>query len=356
MGFDDELWWQNLEEWIFDDSMVVTYKYVAASLKVHVNAAKKMLYTFHEESGRKTFAIYLIAGNIDGECHIRLVADKDIDEYTSKLDQILTKHVYALGQESAYDKANLSGILQLGKETNQLADILPHRGIVCDKSLQVREDSSISSEPPTTEVKKEKDDSTVIVKESSVKEAAAKKGSVKSMFAKAPAKKEKLTEERSEAENPPQPKEPAAKKTSVKEVTNKATIKKPSGGKSNAIKSMFANAPPKKEKSADEKCEAEDPTQPKPDSPGKENKANQGSSYTSTDEPEVKRSKDTNRSTGTKRRKRIQVMSSSDSSENEDSEPNNDENMQVRTKKLKSSNFAILHALHTILFFSKKHG
>ena len=330
MGFQDELWWQNLEEWIFDDSMVVTYKNVASSLKVHVNAAKKMLYTFHEESGRKTFAIYLMAGNIDGECHVRLVADKDIDEYTSKFDQILTKHVYALGQESAYDKDNLSGILQLGKENNQLADILPYRGIVCDKSLQMREDSSISSEPPTTEVKKEKDDSTIIVKESSVKEAAAKKGSVKSMFAKAPAKKEKLTEERSEAENPPQPKEPAAKKTSVKEVTNKATIKKPSGGKSNAIKSMFANAPAKKDKSSDERCEVEDPSQPKPDSPGKENKASQGSSNTSTDEPEVKRSKDTNRPTGIKRRKRIQVMSSSDSSENEDSEPNNDDNMQVR--------------------------
>jgi hypothetical protein len=199
MGFQDELWWQNLEEWIFDDSMVVTYKYVASSLKVHVNAAKKMLYTFHEESGRKTFAIYLIAGNIDGECHIRLVADKEIDEYTSKFDQILTKHVYALGQESAYDKANLSGILQLGKENNQLADILPYRGIVCDKSLQVREES----ESPMTEVKKEKDDSTVIVKESPVKEAAAKKGSVKSMFAKAPAKKEKLTEERSELSETP---------------------------------------------------------------------------------------------------------------------------------------------------------
>merc|ERR1712018_590274 len=131
MGFEDELWWQNLEEWIFDNSMVVTYKYVASSLKVHVNAAKKMLYTFHEESGRKTFAIYLIADNIDGECHIRLVADKDIDEYSSKFDQILTKHVYALGQESAYDKANLSGTLQLGKENNQLTEILPHRGIVC---------------------------------------------------------------------------------------------------------------------------------------------------------------------------------------------------------------------------------
>ena len=120
MGYQDELWFQNLEEWIFDESKLVTYKYVAASLKVHVNAAKKMLYTFNKESSRKTFAVYLVVGSINEECHIRLIADKGIEKEEAKFDKVLSKHVYALGQPSIYDENDLSGMLHLGFTINSV--------------------------------------------------------------------------------------------------------------------------------------------------------------------------------------------------------------------------------------------
>ena len=120
MGYQDELWFQNLEEWIFDESKLVTYKYVAASLKIHVNAAKKMLYTFNKESSRKTFAIYLVVGTINEECHIRLIADRCIEKEEGNFDKVLSKHVYALGQPTIYDESDLSGMLHLGFAINSV--------------------------------------------------------------------------------------------------------------------------------------------------------------------------------------------------------------------------------------------
>jgi len=118
MELKDELWWQNLEEWIFDESKLVTYKYIASSLKIHVNVAKKMLFTYSKESTRKTFAIYLVCGSINGECHVKLISDKDIEKEESQFDQILTKHVYALGQPSVSDTNDLSGMLHLSSLDN----------------------------------------------------------------------------------------------------------------------------------------------------------------------------------------------------------------------------------------------
>merc|ERR1712012_739765 len=82
------------------------------------NAAKKMLYTFNKESNRKTFAIYLVVGRIKEGCHVKLIADKDMEKEESQFDSVLSKHVYALGQPSIYDKGDLSGMLHLGFTTN----------------------------------------------------------------------------------------------------------------------------------------------------------------------------------------------------------------------------------------------
>ena len=131
MGYQDELWFQNLEEWIFDESKLVTYKYLAASLKIHVNAAKKMLYTFNKESSRKTFAVYLVVGSINEECHIRLIADEGIEKEEAKFDKVLSKHVYALGQPSIYDENDLSGMLHLGFTINSVC-FLKDRPMIFD--------------------------------------------------------------------------------------------------------------------------------------------------------------------------------------------------------------------------------
>jgi len=319
MGYQDELWFQNLEEWIFDESKLVTYKYVAASLKIHVNAAKKMLYTFNKESSRKTFAIYLVVGSINEECHIRLIADKGIEKEEAKFDKVLSKHVYALGQPSIYDENDLSGMLHLGFTINSPDEILPYRGVLCNKSQKVREmDSSL--ELPQNEMKKEEAGTIVEETKMKVEESTDKKPVVKDVATKA-AKKPTVGAGKSDAIKSMFAKvkveEPTDKKPVVKDVATKA-VKKPTvgAGKSDAIKSMFAKAPPKKEKVPEEKSE-------KSDSPGKENKASQESSST-TNKPDTKSQKVNGKTTSNKRRKRIQMMSDSDSSDNEETEPNND--------------------------------
>ena len=62
MDHSNELWWQNLEEWILDDSKIVTYKNLACNMDVNVNAAKKMLVQFHQGNPKKVSAFYLISG------------------------------------------------------------------------------------------------------------------------------------------------------------------------------------------------------------------------------------------------------------------------------------------------------
>ena len=42
----DDMYMENLEEWIFEEEKIVTYKFLSRSLKIHVNVAKQMLFNF----------------------------------------------------------------------------------------------------------------------------------------------------------------------------------------------------------------------------------------------------------------------------------------------------------------------
>ena len=61
----DGMYMENLEEWIEEEDLVVTYKYISRNLKVHVNVAKQMLYNFvdsRKSSGSKLGVVYLVSG------------------------------------------------------------------------------------------------------------------------------------------------------------------------------------------------------------------------------------------------------------------------------------------------------
>ena len=178
-----------------------------------------------------------------------------------------------------------------------------------DSSLELHQNEVKKEEAGTTaeETKMKVEESTdkkAVVKDVATKVAkkpnvgAGKSDAIKSMFSKV--KVEETTD-----------------KPVTKDVATKAAKKQTVGaGKSDAIKSMFAKAPPKKERVPEEKSE-------KSDSPGKENKASQESSSI-TNKPDAKSQKVNGKTTSSKRRKRIQMMSDSDSSDNEETEHNND--------------------------------
>ena len=173
-----------------------------------------------------------------------------------------------------------------------------------------------SLELPQNEVKKEEPGTSVEETKIKVEESADKKPVVKDVATKG-AKKPTVGAGKSDAIKSMFAKvkvEETTDKPVTKDVATK-TAKKPAG-KSDAIKSMFAKAPPKKERVPEEKSE-------KSDSPGKENKASQESSST-TNKADTKSQKVNVKTTSSKRRKRIQMMSDSDSSDNEETEHNND--------------------------------
>ena len=178
-------------------------------------------------------------------------------------------------------------------------------------------DSSL--ELPQNEVKKEEAGTTAEETKMEVEESTDKKAVVKDVATKA-AKKPTVGAGKSDAIKSMFAKvkvEETTDKPVTKDVATKAAKKPTVGaGKSDAIKSMFAKAPPKKERVPEEKSE-------KSDSPGKENKASQESSST-TNKPDTKSQKVNGKTTSSKRRKRIQMMSDSDSSDNEETEHNND--------------------------------
>ena len=49
----DDMYMENLEEWIFEEEKIVTYKFLSRSLKIHVNVAKQMLFNFVEKKKAK---------------------------------------------------------------------------------------------------------------------------------------------------------------------------------------------------------------------------------------------------------------------------------------------------------------
>merc|ERR1712176_87218 len=95
---------ENLEEWIFEEDKVVTYKYLSRSLKVHVNVAKQMLSNFYTEKkagGVSLQTVYLVSGKTKGEESLTTVSlvkgeGGQLEELEGKLATVLSKHLYSL--------------------------------------------------------------------------------------------------------------------------------------------------------------------------------------------------------------------------------------------------------------------
>ncbi|XP_048360284.1 DNA polymerase delta subunit 3-like [Sphaerodactylus townsendi] len=72
---EDELYLENIDEFVTDQNRVVTYKWLSYTLGVHVNQAKQMLYDYverkrKENSGAQLHVVYLVAGNLVQNGHV----------------------------------------------------------------------------------------------------------------------------------------------------------------------------------------------------------------------------------------------------------------------------------------------
>jgi hypothetical protein len=207
MKLEEEMWWQNLEEWVLEDSLMVTYKYLARMINVHVNTAKKMLFTFHDRG--KTEAVFLLAGRMKdgGGLHVALVHEDQITEASKDWSKITSKHVFSICKktksgEVRHTDTELLNADQSAKDKTPMASLsgirnkkaIPRAAAV--ESLLVQEkvveeakptSTSIKASRPAEEPKKEKKANNTKAKAPSKTKAQA--SAIAGMFAKAPPKK-----------------------------------------------------------------------------------------------------------------------------------------------------------------------
>ncbi|XP_053165048.1 DNA polymerase delta subunit 3 isoform X2 [Hemicordylus capensis] len=113
---EDELYLENIDEFVTDQNRVVTYKWLSYTLGVHVNQAKQMLYDYvekrrKENSGAQLHVTYLVAGNLvqNGHtCHkVAVVKEDKLAAMKLKLSTIASVHVYSIQKAVLKDSGPL---------------------------------------------------------------------------------------------------------------------------------------------------------------------------------------------------------------------------------------------------------
>uniref|UniRef100_A0ABM5FVS1 DNA polymerase delta subunit 3 n=1 Tax=Pogona vitticeps TaxID=103695 RepID=A0ABM5FVS1_9SAUR len=113
---EDELYLENIDEFVTDQNRVVTYKWLSYTLGVHVNQAKQMLYEYverkrKENSGAQLHVTYLVAGNLIQNGHIghkvAVVKEDELDAMKLKLSTVASVHVYSVQKAMLKDSSPL---------------------------------------------------------------------------------------------------------------------------------------------------------------------------------------------------------------------------------------------------------
>ncbi|KAI9483580.1 MAG: DNA polymerase subunit Cdc27 [Benjaminiella poitrasii] len=104
---------------VIQENRPVTYKSLARSLGIHVNAAKQALYDFSKNQ-TNVQAVYCITGKVLQNNHfsIQLVKDSDLEEAKKKYKEITGIHVYSL---TSFDPDDFSILYTACKEAPRLA-------------------------------------------------------------------------------------------------------------------------------------------------------------------------------------------------------------------------------------------
>ncbi|KAI5096554.1 DNA polymerase delta subunit 3 [Silurus meridionalis] len=112
----DDLYLENIDEYVNDQNKIVSYKWLSLTLGVHVNTAKQMLYHYLEQrrkerSGNTLYATYLVSGKCmekGSMCHkVSVVREDKLEDVKSKLDVTISVHVYSVQKAELKDSAPL---------------------------------------------------------------------------------------------------------------------------------------------------------------------------------------------------------------------------------------------------------
>uniref|UniRef100_A0A8C2B702 DNA polymerase delta subunit 3 n=1 Tax=Cyprinus carpio TaxID=7962 RepID=A0A8C2B702_CYPCA len=114
----DDLYLDNIDEFVNDQNKIVTYKWLSLTLGVHVNTAKQMLYHYlqqkrNESSGTPLHATYLVSGKcVENGSTVRyhkvsVVREDKLDAVKAKMDVTISVHVYSVQRAELKDSSPL---------------------------------------------------------------------------------------------------------------------------------------------------------------------------------------------------------------------------------------------------------
>ncbi|XP_059158562.1 DNA polymerase delta subunit 3-like [Physella acuta] len=281
--FDSELVQENIEEYVVDDSKIVTCKWLSLMLNLNINEAKKALYTFVTNKRSKDkdsdFNVtYFVAGHgVDknGEPMHKcvVVPEAHIDEVKTELSVVTSCHIYSVQRSKLKDytplymtdyeiiKQNLSRCQSLSSikcsHATKREAVKP-----CIKPIETPlAKIKVEKNGVSTSAEAVKPPSTTITSSTKATSKKEPKGSIASMFATVNKKSEKdensaavsaKVDQPVVASNNKKPK-PVEEKGGVmalfnKQTTNKATTKEKIEPKATVIESKKENEPKKKKK------------------------------------------------------------------------------------------------------------
>lgn len=114
----DELYLDNIDEFVNDQDKIVTYKWLSLTLGVHVNTAKQMLFHYldhkRKESSAQLHATYLVSGKFvdNGQtCHkVSVVREEQLEDVKAKMSLIVSVHVYSVQKALLKDSGPLYSV------------------------------------------------------------------------------------------------------------------------------------------------------------------------------------------------------------------------------------------------------
>ncbi|KAM6919589.1 DNA polymerase delta subunit 3 isoform 2-T2 [Lycodopsis pacificus] len=114
----DELYLDNIDEYVNDQDKIVTYKWLSLTLGVHVNTAKQMLFHYldhkRKESSAQLHATYLVSGkfvdNGQASHKVSVIKEDQLEDFKSKMSLIVSVHVYSVQKALLKDSGPLYSV------------------------------------------------------------------------------------------------------------------------------------------------------------------------------------------------------------------------------------------------------
>ncbi|KAM9499471.1 DNA polymerase delta subunit 3 isoform 1-T1 [Salvelinus alpinus] len=111
----DDLYLDNIDEFVNDQNKIVTYKWLSLTLGVHVNLAKQMLYHYldqkRKEGSARLHATYLVSGkfveNGTTSHKVSVVREDQLEDAKSKMSLMVSVHVYSVQKAVLKDSGPL---------------------------------------------------------------------------------------------------------------------------------------------------------------------------------------------------------------------------------------------------------